>query len=245
MHMAMHGAPTLRWGFWYLSELAVIIAALGISGLLVTWSRLSQRQRVLLTTALALTVFILSSSVQAMSMSNYSAHMVEHLIVVLVIAPVVAGAVSHPLRRPLAVIGFAALTVLVPLFHLTSLGEWVMKYRDGHLFELAAFFLVGVWFWAPVYGSQRVMGDQQRITYTVLALPVIATTGLVLWSATPASLRDVGMSMSNITILDVRQGGVVMMAMGTALMLMHLIALGVTAAAHQRAIHEPVGLRYA
>jgi cytochrome c oxidase assembly factor CtaG len=245
MHMVMHRASTPRWSSWHFTELAFVIAALGISGLLVAWSRLSRRQRCLLSLALVLLALLLSSDVQAMSMSNYSDHMVEHLIVVLVIAPAIAGAISLPLRRPLALVGFAAFTVLVPLFHLTVLGEWVMNYPEGHLVELVAFLFVGVWFWTPVYGVRRVMGDQQRLTYTVLALPVIATTGLVLWSASPVSLRNVGMSMSNITILDVREGGLVMMAMGTAFMLAHIVAIGLAAAAHQHAIREPVGLSYA
>jgi hypothetical protein len=79
----------------------------------------------------------------------------------------------------------------------------------------------------------------------VLALPVIATTGLVLWSSTNASLHNVGMNMSNISIVDVRDGGVVMMAFGTSLMFAHVAILCLSAATRQRAIREPVGLKYA
>jgi cytochrome c oxidase assembly factor CtaG len=243
MHMILHGAQNL--GAWHLTEIAVVTAAVGLSGLLVAWTRLSGRQQALLSLSLVLTVLLLSSSIQALSMSNYSDHMVEHLIVILVIAPMLAGSLSLPQRRWLVVAGFFALTVLIPLFHLTPLGSWVMKYPEGHLVELVVFLAVGVWFWAPVYGVRRVMGDQQRITYTVLALPVIATTGLVLWSATSASLHDVGMSMSNITVHNVHSGGLVMMEFGTAAMVAHVAALALAAAAHRRALREPVGLRYA
>jgi cytochrome c oxidase assembly factor CtaG len=171
--------------------------------------------------------------------------MIEHIIVVLLIAPLAAGATNVSLSRPMATVGFFAFTFLVPLFHLTPLGSWVMQYPEGHYVELAAFFLVGVWFWIPVYGSGETLRDQQRITYTVLALPVIATTGLVLWSATTSSLQNVGMSMSNITIADVHDGGFVMMVLGTTLMLAHVTVTSLQAAAHHRALRVPVGLKYA
>jgi cytochrome c oxidase assembly factor CtaG len=171
--------------------------------------------------------------------------MIEHIIVVLVIAPLVAGATTVSLSRPMSTVGFFALTFLVPLFHLTPLGSWVMRYPQGHYVELAAFFIVGVWFWIPVYGSGRTLGDQQRITYTILALPVIATTGLVLWSATTSSLQSVGMSMSNITIGDVHDGGLVMMGLGTTLMLAHAAVTSLQTAARHRALRVPVGLKYA
>jgi cytochrome c oxidase assembly factor CtaG len=120
-----------------------------------------------------------------------------------------------------------------------------MQYPAGHFIELASFLVVGIWFWIPAYGGHRTLGDQQRIIYTVLALPVIATTGLVLWSSTNVSLHTVGMNMSNISIVDVRDGGVVMMALGTTLMIAHVSVLCVRAATRQRAIREPVGLKYA
>ena len=112
--------------------------------------------------------------------------MVEHIWSCSLIAPLIAGAIKCRLSRPMATAGFFAFTLLVPLFHLTPLGNWVMKYPEGHYIELTSFLVVGVWFWLPVYGGRRTLGDQQRITYTVLALPVIATTGLVLWSSTNA-----------------------------------------------------------
>lgn len=192
-----------------------------------------------------MTVLLLSSDIQAISMTSYPSHMVEHIVVVLLIAPLIAGAVEMRLSRPMVTAGFFAFTLLVPLFHLTPLGNWVMKYPEGHYIELASFLVVGVWFWLPVYGGRRTLGDQQRITYAVLALPVIATTGLVLWSSTNASLHNVGMNMSNISIVDVRDGGVVMMAFGTSLMFAHVAILCLSAATRQRAIREPVGLKYA
>jgi cytochrome c oxidase assembly factor CtaG len=245
MRMTAHGATAPNWGSWHLPEAGTIVAAFGIAALLATWPRLAIRQKYLLSLSLSATVLLLCSDVQALSMSSYPCHMVEHIIVVLLIAPLIAGATNFRVSRSMSTCGFLAFTLLVPLFHLTPLGSWVMQYPEGHYAELVAFFVVGVWFWIPVYGGGRTLGDQQRITYTVLALPVIATTGLVLWSATASSLQSVGMDMSNITIADVRDGGLVMMALGTILMVGHVLMLSVQAVLRQRSSRVPVGLKYA
>ena len=97
-----------------------------------------------------------------------------------------------------------------------------------------------MWFWIPVYGGRRTLGDQQRITYTVLALPVIATTGLVLWSSTNDSLHSVGMNMSNVSIGDIRDGGIVMMAFGTALMVADVAALCARAVTNHERFENPL-----
>jgi cytochrome c oxidase assembly factor CtaG len=243
MHMTAKGSVWPSLGSWHFTEVATVISAIWIAVLLALWPRISTRQRCLLLFAMLATLLLLSSGVQALSMSSYPSHMVEHIIVILVIAPLVAGAINFPLSRPMSAVGFFSFTLLVPLFHLTPLGSWVMKYPEGHFVELTAFFVVGVLFWIPVYGGGA-LRDQQRITYTVLALPVIATTGLVLWSATASSLKSVGMDMSNVTVADVRNGGLVMMVLGTTLMVAHVGALCLRAATHQRALRVPVGLKY-
>ncbi len=245
MHMTMKGSTWPNWASWHVTELGVWASVLGLVGLFSVWGRISHRQQRLLVLALIATILLLSSNVQAMSMTSYPSHMVEHIIVVLVIAPLVAAATSFRLSRPMSTVGFIAFTCLIPLFHLTALGRWVMQYSGGHVVELVAFFLVGVWFWIPVYGGGESLGDQQRITYAVLALPVIATTGMVLWSATSSSLQSVGMAMSGTTIGDVRSGGLVMMVAGTAVMIIHVGALTLRAATHHRVRRVLVGHKYA
>ncbi|MFZ1063057.1 MAG: cytochrome c oxidase assembly protein [Acidimicrobiales bacterium] len=170
--------------------------------------------------------------------------MIEHLLVILVIAPVISSAVTVPMSRMYATGGFLAFTVLVPLYHLTSLGSWVMNQSGGHVVELASFLLVGVWFWTPVYGVRRVMGDQQRLTYTMLAVPVVATTGLVLWSSTASSLSSTGMRMAMVTIGDIHNGGLIMMVWGTAMMMGHVAGQALQAALRAHSLREPAGIRY-
>lgn len=245
MHMTGGGAAWPKWDSWHATEVGIVVSGIWIALLLVAWPRITARQKCLSSLGLLATVLLLSSNVQALSMSSYPSHMVEHIIVILLIAPLVAGATTFQLSRTMSTVGFFAFTILVPLFHLTPLGSWVMKYSGGHYVELGVFFAVGVWFWIPIYGGGSRLGDQQRVTYSVLALPIIATTGLVLWSSTASSLQSVGMNMSNITIADVRDGGLVMMALGTTLMVAHVAVACLRAATHQRALRVPAGLKYA
>ena len=245
MRMTTRGPMWPSWGSWHVSEVAVVVAAFGVAGLLVAWPRLRAHQKSLFALGILASVLLLSSDVQSLSMTSYPSHMIEHIVVVLVIAPLFAGAMRIQLSRTASTMGFFAFTVLIPLFHLTPLGSWVMRYPGGHLVELSAFLIVGVWFWIPVYGSNRSLSDQQRITYVVLALPVIATTGLVLWSSTGSSLASVGMDMMNITIANVRTGGLVMMVLGTTMMLGHVSVLSIRAATLHRAQRVPAGLKYA
>ncbi|MGC1239578.1 MAG: hypothetical protein WA860_12410, partial [Acidimicrobiales bacterium] len=127
MRMTAKGSAWPHWGSWHITEVGVVVAAIGVAGLLVAWPRISARQRYLVSIGICATVLLLFSDVQTLSMSSYPSHMVEHIIVVLVIAPVFAAATTLRLSRSMSTLGFFAFTVLVPLFHLTPLGSWVMQ----------------------------------------------------------------------------------------------------------------------
>jgi cytochrome c oxidase assembly factor CtaG len=121
----------------------------------------------------------------------------------------------------------------------------VMRSPVGHDLELLSFLLVGVAFWIPVYGAGRCLNDHQRITYVLLALPVIATTGLVLWSSSLSSLSITSMNMSRVSLSDVHGGGVVMMVWGTVGMMSHFLIVSLNSAVELRSQHRPIGHRYA
>jgi cytochrome c oxidase assembly factor CtaG len=230
---------------WHLT--GTLVAAIAVGGLILalSWRVLRPSQRSFFAAGCACTALLLASDIQARSMSSYRCHMIEHIAVVLVIAPVFAAGVRRALSRSSATVAFLAFTVVVPVYHLTRLGGYVMDHPDGHLVELLSFLVIGVWFWTPVYGAGRVMSDRQRILYVALATPVIATTGLVLWSSTSASLHDINMNMSMIDLGDVHNGGMVMMVLGTLLMLAHLAGLSLASARRELVTHQPVGRRYA
>ena len=190
-------------------------------------------------------VWAVSSEVQATSMMDYKSHMIEHLVVILVIAPLLASSVSarvvwSPLR---ATIGFLAFTTLVPLFHLTELGGFVMSSPVGHVVELLSFLVVGMLFWMPVYGPGSELTERQRLTYVLLATPVIATTGLVLWSSSVASLSVTNMNMSAVSLSDVHAGGMLMMIVGSAMMVAHLVNVAVRSILEYRRVRLPIGRR--
>ena len=136
MRMTVNRTVWPNWSSWHVTQVGVIVAAIGIAALLASWHQISRRQKRLLSLSLLATVLLLTSEVQALSMSSYPSHMIEHIIVVLLIAPLVASATTITLSRPMSTVGFFAFTLLVPLFHLTPLGSWVMQYPEGHYVEL-------------------------------------------------------------------------------------------------------------
>lgn len=229
---------------WHLGPIGVVI----IVATFVTFSILERRsppraRRALLGGVLA--AALVSSDVQLTSMTNYRSHMIEHLVVALVIAPLLASATTIRWSKPLSTAGFLGFTALIPLFHLTRLGGLAMSTSFGHALELLSFLVVGVAFWIPVYGAGRTLSDRQRLTYVLLALPIVATTGLVLWSSTRVSLGITDMNMRAVSLADVHGGGYVMMTWGSAAMLANLAVVVATSAWSYHRRWLPVGRRYA
>jgi cytochrome c oxidase assembly factor CtaG len=231
-------------GGWHINILVDVIGILGVGLLCYLVARRTSRTIVPWSIALVFSVALLSSNVQATALTSYRSHMIEHILVIMVIAPLVASGMRLRLSRSSATWGLIAFTILVPLYHLTRLGAWVMQQSGGHVVELMSFAVVGVWFWLPVYGMNRALNDLERLTFTFIALPVISTTGLVLWSSNSRSISSVGMAMPSMTVGDLRNGGLVMIEWGTALMFAHLVFLAYLAAHRWRANRQPVGIKY-
>ena len=229
---------------WHISGAAILLA---IIGSVVLWHfsrRTTPRGRFAWAAALALSIALLSSDVQATAMVSYRSHMIEHLAAILINAPLVAAGTKVRMSRGSATLGLIAFTVLVPLYHLTRLGALVMEQAGGHLIELLSFIVVGVWFWLPVYGVNRPMTDVQRLTYTFIALPVVVTTGLVLWSSDASAISSVGMNMPMMSIGDIHSGGLVMIEWGSAMMGAHIVGLIFSSALQRRRAFLPVGYNY-
>ena len=174
-------------------------------------------------------------------MTSYRCHMIEHIVIVALIAPIFASSIRQTLSKSVATLGFLAFTIVVPLYHVTRLGGLVMGHSYGHMLELATFLIIGIWFWTPVYGARQMMSPLARTCYVALAVPIIATTGLVLWSSSKTYLRSVNMNMSGITIADIHEGGLVMMFLGTTIMLGHVLCLATAALRQSLRSQEPLG----
>lgn len=242
--MTHGGSAWPSLGTWHTNVLVEVILILGVVPLGYFAPRRTSRALVPWSIAFLVSVALLSSNVQATALTSYRSHMIEHLVLVLVIAPLVASGMRLRLSRTSATWGLLAFTVLVPLYHLTRLGAWVMRQSEGHGVELISFTLIGVWFWLPVYGVNHSLTDLERLTFTFIALPVISTTGLVLWSSTSHSISSVGMSMPSMTVGDLRNGGLVMIEWGTVAMCAHLSLLAYFLVRHWKANRVPVGTMY-
>lgn len=226
---------------WHLDRLVVLVALGGVAVLMVAWRRLRSRERWSLSAGFASLALLMASDVQTLAMSSYRCHMIEHIVVVALIAPIFASSVRWQLSKSSATLGFLAFTLIVPLYHVTRLGGLVMSQSYGHALELVTFLVIGIWFWAPVYGSRKEMSPFARTCYVALAVPIIATTGLVLWSSSRSYLGSVNMHMPGITITDIHDGGVVMMVFGTAFMMGHVLLLSTDALRRSHRNQEPVG----
>ncbi len=244
MHMGS-GSAWPQFSSWHVTGLVAAVAVVGAAILAFAWTKMTTRQHAAASTAWLLATLLLASDVQTRSMSSYRCHMIEHIVVVLVIAPLVSSTIRWPMSRTWASVAFLALTILVPVYHLTDLGGYVMEHAGGHAAELASFFIIGVWFWIPVYGARPVMTDFQRLVYVALAVPIIVTTGLVLWSSTASSLHTLDMNMSMIDLTDIHDGGVVMMALGGVAMAAHVVWISLSSARHRFVARQPLGRRYA
>lgn len=230
---------------WHAVTGGIVVALVTVVIVFALGGRLTARSRRLAFAAGVVGVGLVSSELNQLAMTDYPDHMAEHLIVILVIAPLLAGALPVRWTRPAATIGFLAFTAVIPTFHLTPLGGVVMRSSLGHDVEMVSFLLVGTAFWLAPYGPRSELSDRQRTLYVLLALPVVATTGIVLWSSTAPSLATTSMNMAMVTLGDVHAGGIVMMEWGSTLMGVNLVLLGAATALESRRHFRPIGQRYA
>jgi cytochrome c oxidase assembly factor CtaG len=230
-----------RWQFGSAAQVVTIIA---LTLLTLCWRRTELRQRCLLALGFLLLIVLLASDIQAKSMLNYPSHMMEHVLITLVIAPFFAAAIGIPFSRSSATLGFLALTILVPLFHLTRLGAFVMQQSGGHDFELVSFLFVGVWFWLPIYGTKTPLTDYQRTMYLIIATPIIGATGLALLASQQNSMVMGGIKMAAVGVPDIHAGGVVMLWGALGLLVQGCLVGLLTYLKTLRAI-RPIGQRAA
>jgi cytochrome c oxidase assembly factor CtaG len=226
---------------WHLNSLVVVVIVGGVAVLIARWRFVQFRERRTVAIGIASLALLLASDIQTLAMTSYRCHMIEHIVIVTLVAPIFAASVHWPLSKSTATLGFLAFTLVVPLYHVTRLGGLVMSHSYGHVLELATFLVIGIWFWAPVYGARQMMSPLMRTCYVALAVPIIVTTGLVLWSSSRSYLESVNMNMAGITISDIHEGGLVMMLLGTVTMLGHVMGLAILALRQSLRSQEPLG----
>jgi putative copper resistance protein D len=200
---------------------------------------------------LVVTFIATQSVIGFFDMEYFSAHMVQHLLLIMAAAPLFACArpldliskvgptwaktfidgrfmrvVLHPL------FGFAAYVVFIPVTHLTGLFDLMMKYSLVHHAEQIAFLIIGYLFFRVAFGLERGMKLHPglRLVYVMAAVPVDTFTGLALIMSVknpfPGYATMAPMGSTPASILDnVKLGGSIMWIGGDGLMLLACIPL--------------------
>jgi putative membrane protein len=164
---------------------------------------------------LAMLALALISPLDALGATLFSAHMVQHLVLILVAAPLlVFGApapllsmgLPQPVRRPLnrtahrlrvrRTLRLSSGPVVVWLLHVAGLWVWHLPslYEEAlsnelvHVGEHATFFGTALLFWGEVFGRRRPgrLGGGLRVVYVFTAALSSAALGAILTFATVA-----------------------------------------------------------
>jgi putative copper resistance protein D len=160
--------------------------------------------------AFAFAIVIVGIATEALpgvyDMTLFSAHMVQHLLLIMVAAGLFAmaaplelalatlpGAIGRGFHRLVdsklgevighPIFGFAAYAIFIPSTHLTSLFNQMLLHMWVHRLEQVAFLLIGYLFWRPVVGiepSRHPLAPGLRLVYLALAVPIDTFTGLAL-----------------------------------------------------------------
>ena len=206
------------------------------------------RSRAIWWTAGSVVTFIATQGVIGVyDMTLFSAHMIQHLLLIMVAAALFAAAapldlfresskrvesiVSSRLGRitlhPLTAFGLYFL--FIPLTHLTGLFNAMLSHEWLHHSEQIAFLVIGYLFFRPAFGVERGvhLHPGLRLVYVMAAVPVDTFTGLALNMTTknpfPAYVMAGGSPLDNVHL-----GGAIMWIGGDGLMLLALIPLTVT-----------------
>jgi cytochrome c oxidase assembly factor CtaG len=186
----------------------------------------------------------------------FSAHMVQHLILIMLAGPLFA--LSAPLDLAVSslrgktqtwlstfvngrsgallfhpVTCFGAYAAFIPVTHLSGLMNLMMEHEWIHHLEQVAFIAVGYLFFRAVFGLEHgshSLHPGLRLVYLMAAVPVDTFTGLALMMSTrnPFPVYEHMKRTWGPTVLsDVRLGGAVMWIGGDALMLLAMIPAAV------------------
>jgi len=242
-------SPTFSWqdlNHWNIGWPALLLlaaaGALYVGGVrqVANWPRI---RTVSFLTGLVVTFLATQSVLGTVDMGYVSAHMIQHLALIMVAAPLFAaaapmslldqalsptwlrvrtmGVIFHPL------VAFFLYAVFIPLTHLTTLFDFMLRAMWFHHLEQADFLVVGYLFFRAAFGIE---GDKPlhpglRLVYVMAAVPVDTITGLALSMSshisfpTYPSVAPMGTSAAW-QLSNIHLGGAIMWIGGDALMLL-------------------------
>ncbi|MBW4029579.1 MAG: cytochrome c oxidase assembly protein [Acidobacteria bacterium] len=239
---------------WRVGVLPLVLMALAATLYLVGVRRVpgwSRARSVSFVSAILVTFLSTQSVLGVYDMAYFSAHMIQHLLLIMVAAPLFAlatpldlwyaaggartrsfldGRVMAVLTHPLT--GFGVYFVVIPLTHLSGLANLMMQHEWVHHGEQIAFLVTGYLFFRVAFGLERgrTLHPGLRLVYVMAAVPVDTFTGLalVMSSAVPfpayAAMAPAGSSPAWL-LSSVHLGGAIMWIGGDALMLLACIPI--------------------
>ena len=189
-------------------------------------------------------------------MALFTAHMVQHLLLVMVAAGLfamgaplelaseslpgkagtlfnkvygskIAEVIGHP------IFGFLAYAVFITVTHLTSLFNQMLLHMWVHRVEQIGFLIIGYLFWRPVVAiepSRHPLPPGLRLVYLALAVPVDTFVGLALLMSGHVEFNaysQMGRTWGPSILTDIKTGGSLMWIGGDFLMLMAMIPIAV------------------
>lgn len=212
---------TFSWTEWHVTLPSVLVLAAALTVGVLRWKVL-RRSAWCVGSAAAIALF--ASPLHSFAMDSYPSHMAEHLLLVLVVAPLLVwGWRTTGLSPSWSVLPFLLYVVLIPTYHLTSLGGLIMRSPGEHALELSLFALVGIALWVGPYGQQ--FQTMQRVTYVALALPASVFSGVALMSSTTAPFNLMSMPHMPVDLVDLHRGGLTMAVLSAVFQGVHLILL--------------------
>ncbi len=253
--------PTTTTGFswhhlnqWHVAALPLalmlVVAALYAWGVARSpgWSRW---RSLFFALGMVVTFFATQSVLGVYDMMYFSAHMIQHLLLIMLAAPLFAlsapldlwyaaggprvkafldGRVMSVVTHPL--FGFALYFVVIPVTHLTGVANLMMEHMWVHHAEQIAFLVTGYLFFRVAFGLERgrTIHPGLRLVFVMAAVPVDTFTGLalVMTSTLPfpayAAMAPKG-STPGWLLSNVHLGGAIMWIGGDALMLLACIPI--------------------
>ena len=264
---SMHMPPPFSWGHlsawaWSWTISACVVASIvwylwaARRWAAQTGTAWSTKRTISFLGASVLVIVATESVVGVYDMVLFSAHMIQHLMLVMIAAGLYA--MSAPLELTQAtlpgtpgrlfsrvvdsrvgevighpIFGFVTYAVFITVVHLTSLFNQMLEHMWVHRAEQIGFLFVGYLFWRPVVGiepSRHPLMPGLRMVYLALAVPVDTFVGLALVMSGHvqfSAYSAMGRDWGPSILSDIKTGGAIMWIGGDFLMLLAMIPIAV------------------